>query len=158
MAAKVPPCATKRGVKRRVFIPVYIPPIFRIYPEAVLPIMRTHERRVKRDNEGRNKRRDFVAPPPCPFCHVCPPHSPKRLREGSLRSPYSPRRGSECAPLARPLCVGYRRRYAVHRTGLDTPTGAPAISYWRHSTETSGARHNAFRVASKVGTSRTMDS
>lgn len=68
---------------------------------AVLVVMRMHARRVKRDKPRRNHHRGFAAPPPCLCGSACLPDAPLMLPEGSLRSPYSPRRGSECAPSAR---------------------------------------------------------
>lgn len=84
--------------------------------------------------------------------------SPRAAYDHSESPPRAAQGQPQCAPSARPLCVGYRRRYAVHRTGLDTPTGAPEIAYWRHSTETSGTRHKARSVGSRFGTFSTIAS
>ena len=92
--------------------------------------MRTHARRAKRDNEGRNLGRAFCAPPPCPSCPACLLDVRLRLPGGSLRSPWARRRRSKCAPLARPLCGGYCRRCAETRGGIERRSGRLQSAGW----------------------------
>ena len=138
------PCLTKIGVKEGYFTPhftPYLPPCYpRTYIEplsgsADFGVIRWGGSHLVRQNSDAGEGNNIGA-------HVCSTYRlpsgsenpPKGLTAVSKCAPSARRfflpnspKGltavSKCAPSARPLCAGYRLRYAEHLQGLDAPSG-----------------------------------
>ncbi len=126
--AKLAPCATKIGGGRGGITPI-IHPLCSIHtPAAESVVLNAPARRVERDKPAvrtatplaysRSRR---IAVPACRTPRRCPVRAPSGRPTRPVGARYARRRRADFACFARPLSVGYRRRYAECRRALDAP-------------------------------------